>query len=559
MLPASKKWIFEFDEIDKEDVGLAGGKGANLGEMVQAGFPIPPGFIVSAEAYRYFIETNDLQKQIKSLLKVLNRENSRELQAVSGKIKRLILHGKIPDELASEIIKKYHALGSIFREPLVVVRSSATAEGTSLNVKGDANVVEAVKRCWASLFTPRAIFYREEKGAVIVQEMIQSEVSGVAFTSDPLEQDKHKKVPKIKELAKILQKIHSHYYFPQEVEWAYKKGKFYIIQSRPITTLGAIEKKLGAVAPQITNDRTIEARADIKTATKIYVNLAEPELAEKVSKLPVDGVGLLRAEFMLAQIGVHPKHAIAQGRQFEFIDKLAADLGEFCINFDPRPVVYRATDFKTNEYRNLDGGKDYEPEEPNPMLGYRGAYRYVADPDVFELELAAIKKVREEFKNLWMMLPFVRSPEELLQVKRIMTASGLVRSPTFKLWLMVELPVNVILLEQFIAAGIDGVSVGSNDLTMLILGTDRDNSEVAQAYNERSPAILWALERVVKTCRKHNITSSICGQTPSSYDNLVEYLVRLGISSISVNPDAVGRVQKVIYDQERRLANGKNL
>ena len=150
--------------------------------------------------------------------------------------------------------------------------------------------------------------------------------------------------------------------------------------------------------------------------------------------MPIAGVGLLRAEFMIAQIGVHPRHLIAQRRQKEFVDKLAEGLTIFCQEFDPRPIIYRATDFKTNEYRNLDGGKAYEPQEPNPMLGYRGAYRYVADPDVFELELAAIKKVRETYKNLNMMIPFVRSPEELLQVKRIMAASGLIRSLIWLRW-----------------------------------------------------------------------------------------------------------------------------
>lgn len=153
------------------------------------------------------------------------------------------------------------------------------------------------------------------------------------------------------------------------------------------------------------------------------------------------------------------------------------------------------------------------------------------------------------------MIPFVRSPEELLQVKRIMAASGLVRGSNFKLWLMVELPVNVILIEDFIKIGIDGVSIGSNDLTMLILGTDRDNSEVAPAFRETSPAVMWAMKRTIKACKKHGITSSICGQAVSVYDELVEFLVGLGITSMSVNPDSVGRVQRVVQQAERRLIN----
>lgn len=758
------QYILEFSEIDKESIPEAGGKGANLGEMTQAGFPVPPGFLVPSSAYRLFIEENDFEKQIRNILKTANTNNPKELQSASEKIMRLLKRGTIPKEVAGEVVKKYERISSWFRESLVAVRSSATAEDlpqasfagqqeTFLNVKGDANLLEAVRNCWASLFTARAIFYREQNKfdhfkvslAVIVQEMIQSEVSGIAFTVDPLTQNKHNMVieaiwglgelivqggvtpdkyeverhdlkvlkidkqlqdkqlvkvgrenrerpvpahrrdrqkltePKIIELAKILQKIHTHYFFPQDIEWAYKGGKFYIIQSRPITTLGDIDKDIdiekdkektskagevilkgqGAspgiftgvvkiisspkeinkikkgdilVAPMTSPDfvpamknagaiitdrggmtshaaivsrelgvpcvvgtksgtttlrdgvvvtvngktgevlrgrpldkempkmldsqKEIRPSTEIKTATKIYVNLTEPDRAREISFMPVDGVGLLRAEFMIAQIGTHPRHLMAQGKQEQFVSKLSSGLSEFCKNFEPRPVVYRATDFKTNEYRNLAGGKDYEPEEPNPMLGYRGAFRYIADPEVFELELAAVRRVRETYKNLWMMIPFVRSPEELLQVKRIMAAGSIMRSPTFKLWLMVELPVNVILIEEFVKVGIDGISIGSNDLTMLIEGTDRDNSEVAPSFNELSPAVLWAIKHVIKACQKYGVTSSICGQAPSSYDSLVENLVKLGITSISVNPDAVGRVQKVIYEAERKLVTG---
>lgn len=760
---AKYKHILEFSEVNKDSIPEVGGKGANLGEMINAGFPVPQGFIVSSGAYKLFIEENNFKKQIKDLLKSANLNRPKEVQAISEKIRSVLSKGAIPEEIQKEVIHRYEKMGSFFKHALVAVRSSATAEDlpdasfagqqeTYLNVQGEANVLDAVRRCWASLFTPRAIFYREEKKfdhfkvslATVVQEMVQSEVSGIAFTADPVSEEKNRlvieavwglgelvvqgsvspdkyvldrhtldileinkveqhtelvkkgrenkevKVPKsrqnrqklteeqIKDLGRILQKIHAHYYFPQDIEWAYRKGKFYIIQSRPVTTLGNEEKMVGSdkgavqggdiilqghgaspgivtgvvkivqspknistvkkgdilvaqmtspdyvpamkIAGAIVTDkggvtshaaivsrelgipcivgtgeatkklkngevvtvnakegvvlkgtprrqgpvgqrgsdaknseRSIKPREDIETATKIYVNLAEPERAQEVAKLPVNGIGLLRAEFMIAEIGVHPRHLIAQGRQEQFVTKLAEGLIQFCQAFEPRPVVYRATDFKTNEYRNLDGGKDYEPEEPNPMLGFRGAYRYIANADVFELELAAIKRVRETYKNLWMMIPFVRSPEELLHVKRIMAASGIVRGPSFKLWMMVELPVNVILIEDFIKVGIDGISVGSNDLTMLIEGTDRDNSEVASTFSELSQAVLWSLERVIKAARRHGITSSICGQAASTYDSLVEAIVKFGITSISVNPDAVGRIQKIIYDTERRL------
>lgn len=290
----------------------------------------------------------------------------------------------------------------------------------------------------------------------------------------------------------------------------------------------------------------------VKTATKIYVNLAEPHLAEKVANENVDGVGLLRAEFMIAGIGIHPKKLIKDKKGNVFVDKLSEGILQICKAFYPNQVVYRATDFKTNEYVNLIGGKQFEPVEANPLLGYRGALRYVSDPQVFELELKAIKKVRRDYNNLSLMIPFVRTPREMQEVKKIIVANGLLRSASFRLWLMVEIPANVILLKQFIECGIDGVSIGSNDLTMLLLGADRDNHELAELFDERNPAVYWALEKTIKTCNKYRITSSICGQAPSVYPEIVEKLVEWGVTSISVNPDAIERTRQLVYRAEEK-------
>jgi pyruvate,water dikinase len=183
----------------------------------------------------------------------------------------------------------------------------------------------------------------------------------------------------------------------------------------------------------------------------------------------------------------------------------------------------------------------------------------MSDPQVFNLELETIKLIRNKygFKNLWLMLPFVRTVHELVEVKKIIAASGLLRSPSFKLWMMVEIPSNVIILDQFCQAGIDGVSIGSNDLTMLILGTDRDNTEVAPEFDERNEAVLWAIERVIATCHKYGVTSSICGQAPSDYPELVEKLISWGITSVSVNPDALAHVKDTIYAAEQKLIKKK--
>ncbi|MCX6769676.1 MAG: phosphoenolpyruvate synthase, partial [Candidatus Micrarchaeota archaeon] len=301
------------------------------------------------------------------------------------------------------------------------------------------------------------------------------------------------------------------------------------------------------------------------TGTKVYVNLAEVDLAEKVSKLPCDGVGLLRAEFMIGDIGEHPKKMMKEGRGQEFVDRLADKMRIFATSFYPRPVVYRATDFKTNEYRNLKGGEEFEPQESNPMMGYRGCARYVAEPEVFALELQAIKKVREEFgmKNLWLMLPFVRRIGELRAIKEMLKANGIHRTLDFKLWIMVEVPSTVFLIDQFCDEGIDGVSIGSNDLTQLILGIDRDNATLAEGFDERNHAVLRAIDRVVRVCAEKKVTCSICGQAPSVYPDFAEKLVEMGITSVSVNPDAVERTKRNVASAEmkvllRRLAKLAN-
>jgi pyruvate,water dikinase len=313
---------------------------------------------------------------------------------------------------------------------------------------------------------------------------------------------------------------------------------------------GRAEARL-AWAEEEKKRRTVAS--DIKTRTKVYVNLAEPELADVVAQRNADGVGLLRAEFIIAGIGEHPQFAIDEGRSEEFIQKLADGLMKFAKAFDPRPVVYRTNDFKTNEYRNLRGGENYEGFEENPMIGYRGASRYVRDIDVFRLEIEAIKRVRQTHKNLWVMIPFVRTPEELAGVRDVMQREGLSQSEDFKLWMMAEVPSNALILDKFIDVGIDGISIGSNDLTQLVLGIDRDNAKFAAEFDERNDAVMLALEQLITTAKRRGITSSICGQAPSDYPDLTERLVGWGITSISVNPDVIGKAREIVAAAEAKL------
>jgi pyruvate,water dikinase len=310
-----------------------------------------------------------------------------------------------------------------------------------------------------------------------------------------------------------------------------------------------------AVAKKPEAGGAVMVSAPVVTGTKIYVNLGEPELAEKTAALNVDGVGLFRAEFMIAGIGLHPRKAIEEHKEQEYTDKLAEGMRQICTAFYPRPVVYRATDFKTNEYRNLQGGEKYEPKEENPMMGYRGCARYTSEPDAFKLEVDAIKKVREVYglKNLWLMIPMVRTIEELRGVKKLLEQFDLKQNNDFKLWIMVEVPSTIFLAEEFCQEGIDGISIGSNDLTQFTLACDRDNSTLASKFDERNEAVLKALKHVIRVCNKHGVTTSICGQAPSVYPEYSEKLVEFGINSISVNPDMVDVTRKNVASAEKKL------
>jgi pyruvate,water dikinase len=291
----------------------------------------------------------------------------------------------------------------------------------------------------------------------------------------------------------------------------------------------------------------------LNTLTRIYVNLSDPQQAQEVSKQHVDGIGLLRAEFIIADIGIHPKQFIKQGKESEFINDLSSKLLKFAKAFSPRPVIYRATDFKTNEYRHLKGGENYEQKEENPMLGFRGAIRYIHNPDVFKMELKALKKIWEkDYRNVHLMIPFLRRPWELIKIKEIIQNEGMYDLPGFKLYIMVEVPSVALELEDFLKIGVDGVSIGTNDLTMMTLGIDRDNESISDLYDERVSSVVGLLEHIVKTSIKFGVECGICGQAASDYPDLVEKLIEAGISSLSVNTDAIDRTRELVYNIEKR-------
>jgi pyruvate,water dikinase len=294
------------------------------------------------------------------------------------------------------------------------------------------------------------------------------------------------------------------------------------------------------------------------TATKVYMNLAVPSLGEKYSKLPSDGVGLFRIELALTEdIGEHPMNFVKGGREQEFIEKLAEAIRQVAQPMFPRIVVVRTSDFRTHEFRGLKGGDEFEPEEGNPFMGWRGCSKYVSTYEpAFRLEIRALKKVREEYglKNVYMMVPFVRLPEELKRINELLEEEGLRRTNDFKFWMMAEVPSNVLMAKEF-AEYCDGFSIGSNDLTMLIMGADRDSQILGNMgyFDERIPAVTRAIAKLIEDAHEKGKTVSICGQGPSVYPEFTEFLVNSGIDSISVNPDTVENTKRLVASVERKI------
>ena len=331
---------------------------------------------------------------------------------------------------------------------------------------------------------------------------------------------------------------------------------------------GEVTSMLKKATPETTTTgQVVAAESFAPTATGVMMNLGDPGLVDRYASLPADGIGLMREEFIwTSYIHEHPLYLIENGQADKVVNMLAEGIAKVVRAMAPRPVVLRFSDFKSSEYRNLKGGEKYEPHESADLLGWRGASRYY-DPkyiDAFKLELATVKKVRNEFglKNLNVMIPFVRTVTEAQKVTAIMRDEGLVRSADFKVYMMAEIPSNIILADQF-NQFVDGYSIGSNDLAMLILGCDRNNDTVASLFDERDLAVKRAIRHLIVTAHKDGKTVSICGQAPSEYPEFTNFLIQSGIDYVSVNPDMVKETKRNVAHFEQRLildkATGRGL
>jgi pyruvate, water dikinase len=789
----SNKWTRWFEDLTSEDVARVGGKNASLGEMIRTlkekGVRVPGGFATTAEAYRRFLEANQLEEKIRRELDAYHQEEQ-SLAKAGEKIRGLFNNAEFPEEITEAIRSAYRELSERngIEKLDVAVRSSATAEDlpeasfagqqeSFLNITGDDDLLDACRRCYASLFTDRAIVYRENNGfehmkvalSVGIQKMVRADRAGagVMFSIDtetgfpdlviinaawgigenvvqgkinPDEYQVYKPFLEKSELNPIVEKklgskeqkmiyaqggseptrnvdtsseernafvlsdgeilhlarwavvIEDHYGKPMDMEWAKdgEDGELFIVQARPETVqsqkeasllkaftlketgkllvsglaigdeiaagttqviqsaddidnfedgnilvtgmtdpdwVPAMKKAAGIItdqggrtshaaivsrelgipavvgcgdATEVLEDgieitlscaegergniyqgkldfeaREIKLEEIPETKTQIMMNIANPAAAFRWWRLPVNGVGLARIEFIINNaIKIHPmalvhfdelqdekaRKQIAEltrgyGKTDYFVEHLARGIARIAAAQYPDPVIVRMSDFKTNEYAGLIGGAPFEPQEENPMLGFRGASRYYSDRyrEGFALECQALKKVREEigFKNVVVMIPFCRTLREADRVLEVLAENGLRRGENdLQVYVMAEIPSNVILAEQF-AERFDGFSIGSNDLTQLILGVDRDEEELSELFDERDEAVRKMVKMLIEKAHQAGSKVGICGQAPSDYPEFAAFLVREGIDSISLNPDSILQIKQRVSEVER--------
>jgi pyruvate,water dikinase len=733
-------------EVDLDDQTTLGGKAASLQSLATA-FPVPPGYVIPTTVYEAFLEETGISNE---LTKLLEERSSADHEDLAEQARNLIQTTEVPASIGDAILAAYEDFGC--QDPLVAVRSSAVGEDggetsfagqqeTKLNIDR-SRLIDAVQECWASLYTPRAIAYRQKNDyplsdarmAVVVQRMVNADKSGVLFTRDPstgeertviegvwglgeavvsgtvtpdtyvidenggiedlqvveqstmytLDGDECGTVARklspdrreqrvltdeeLSRLATLGNRIESHYGEPQDIEWAIEDGEYYILQSRPITTLpescetgssdtavdrtpileglggspgtgsgcvrileegentdeiptdavlvsamttpdmmpalqraagivtndggrtchaAIVARELGVPAvlgtgeatETLTEGQTVtvdgdrgavyEGASDLGedestdtprphprkthpvTATDVKVNVSLPSAAERAAELGVDGVGLMRLEHFVLSLGKTPKQFIADYGSEAYREKLRDGVGQVADAFYPRPVRVRTLDAPTDEFRELEGGSE-EPAEQNPMLGNRGIRRSLTEPDIFQEELGAIGDLVDRgYDNIEILFPLVTETSEIAEARDHLVNAGI--DADARRWgVMIETPASAVLIDDIVASGVDFVSFGTNDLTQYFLAVDRNNDRVADQYDETHPAIKRVLSAVVDVARANDVDVGICGEA-ASRPEVVDHLIRAGITSLSVNMDTVTDVRYRAKQTEQQL------
>ena len=756
------RYIAWLADLSKKDLQIAGGKGANVAEMYNAKFPVPPAFIVTTDAFHYFIKESKLEDKIKSILKDIDPNNIDGLDEKAKQIRDLMIAAEMPKKLRDEILEAYDhfnidlnelrdspgalAILKSSRGPVFVsVRSSATAEDLSdasfagqqdsfINVKGNSELIEKIKECFASIFTARSIFYRKKKGfddfvgiAAIIQKMINSDKSGVMFSKNPVnsndnivieavfgqgegivsgkikpdqyvlnrnfeiisekvsEKDSaivrtaggqtktiklsHDKANsrvletyELKQLAEYALKLEEHYDGKaQDIEFSIENDTIYILQTRPITTLGKRSSKQPAISGHVltsgmpaspgvasgvvriissmddldkvkqgdilvttmTNpdmvvtmqkasaivtseggvtahaaivsremgipavvgaqdaldilkdgdkvtvdgfngkvfsgimkDKSVEILPIVKTKTKIKVLVDLPQFAERAAKTNAYGVGLVRLEGLIATSGKHPLAYEKEDKLDDYKKMLIKGLGEIAKNFEGKPIWVRSSDIRSDEYANLDGAP--KKIEKNPMLGDHGIRFSLKHLGIFKAELLALKELAGKGHKLGVMFPQIISVDEVKKARKVFNE---LKIDNVKFGIMVETPAASILIKDICNEGIDFISFGTNDLTQYTLAIDRGNENVQNIYDEMNWAVLKQISRVIRECKKHNVETSICGQAGSKKE-MVKFLVKHGIDSISVNADVAKDISELVQKLESEnngVVDSKNI
>ncbi len=431
-----------------------------------------------------------------------------------------------------------HSVGSgVIREYVLKEKSKVLIEGGSIGRKigaGEVNVIKSVKN-----------ISKFKEGQILVTEITDPDWEPIMKTASAIITEKGGRTSHAAIISRELG-------IPAIIgtENATKK-----LKSGQAVTVDCTEEKGRVWKGKLKYDVEEMKMGKIpKTRTQVFVNVGIPEKALVQGQLPAEGVGLAREEFIITSIGEHPLAMIKHGLSKEFVDRLADGIAKIAAAFYPRDVVLRTSDFKTNEYAGLKGGKEYEGEENNPMIGWRGASRYISEFEpAFRLECRAIKKVRDELKltNIIPMIPFCRTIGEAKKVLKIMRSEGLKRG-SMKVYVMAEIPSNVILADEF-CKYFDGFSIGSNDLTQLTLGIDRDSEKLASTFDERNEAVKRMISMLIKTAHQHKKKVGICGEAPSYFPDFTEFLIKCGIDSISVNPEVAIKTKFLVHEIEKKL------